>query len=450
MNQSFDLIVIGTGGAGGTVAHRLRSKGWSVAIIDKRPFGGTCALRGCDPKKVLVGAAESADWARRMRGQGIGGGEVLIDWPALMRFKRTFTDTVPARREKSYQRAGIAAFHGAATFVDQRTIRVGEHVLSGRHIVIAAGARPQTLQIPGEHYLTTSEQFLELETLPTRMVFVGGGYIAAEFAHVAARAGAKVTIIHRGPRPLERFDADLVAHWQHATQDAGITLELNATVEAVEKQGDRLIVHAAREGEKFNREAEAVVHAAGRVPELDDLDLARGNVAAGERGVIVNEYLQSVSNPGVYAGGDSAATNGLPLTPVAGLDGEVIAANLLEGNKRKPDYTIIPTVVFSIPPLASVGLREEAARKQGLQFTVKHEDTSDWYSSRRVGNKYSSYKVLVEKNTDRILGAHVFGPHADDVINLFALAMHAGISARDVGSVLYAYPSVSGDITYMV
>ncbi len=450
MNQSFDLIVIGTGSVGGTVSHRLKSKGWAVAIVDKRPFGGTCALRGCDPKKVLVGAAESVDWAQRMQGRGIAGDEVLIDWPALMRFKRTFTDTVPASREKSYQRAGIAAYHGIATFLDPHTVRVGEDVLTGRYVVIAAGARPQTLHIPGEQHLTTSEQFLELETLPKRLVFVGGGYIAAEFAHLAARAGAKATIIHRGPRPLERFDPDLVAQWQQATEDSGITLELNTAVEALEKQGNRLIVHASRGGEKFTYEADAVVHAAGRVPELDDLDLAKGEVAAGERGVIVNEYLQSVSNPAVYAGGDSAATNGLPLTPVAGLDGEVIASNLVDGNAWKPDYTIVPTVAFSIPPLASVGLGEEAARQQGLRFTVKHEDTSDWYSSHRIGNKYSSYKILIEERTGRILGAHVFGPHADDVINLFALAMHAGMTAREVRSVLYAYPSVSGDITYMV
>jgi glutathione reductase (NADPH) len=170
----------------------------------------------------------------------------------------------------------------------------------------------------------------------------------------------------------------------------------------------------------------------------------------GAKGVIVNEYLQSVTHPVVYVGGDSAATNGLPLTPVAGLDGGVIATNLLDGNTRNPDYTVVPTVAFSIPPLASVGFGAEDARKQGLRFTVKHEDTSDWYSSHRIGNKYSSYKIVIEEGTERILGAHVFGPHADDVINLFALAMHAGIKASAVRDVLYAYPSVSGDITYMV
>jgi glutathione reductase (NADPH) len=446
----YDLVVIGTGTAGATVAHRLRREGWRVAIIDKRAFGGTCALRGCDPKKVLVGVAELVDWYRRMEGKGIAGEHVHIDWPALIRFKRTFTDPVPENRERSFQRAGIAAFHGIAKFVDPRTIQVGDHTLTSRYITVATGARPQTLQIPGEHYLTTSEQFLQLETLPKRIVFVGGGYIAAEFAHVAARAGAEATIIHRGSRPLERFDADLVAQWQQATLEAGIRLEVNAAVEAIDRRGNQLIVHAARGEERFTCEAELVVHAAGRVPEIDELDLANGNVEASEKGVVVNEYLQSVSNPAVYAAGDSAATDGVPLTPVAGLDGEVIVANLSHGNERKPDYTVIPTVVFSIPPLASVGLREETARARGVKFTVKHEDTSDWYSSRRVGNKHSSYKVLIEEATNHILGAHLLGPHADDVINLFALAMRLGAKASEIANVLYAYPSVSGDIVYMV
>jgi glutathione reductase (NADPH) len=132
------------------------------------------------------------------------------------------------------------------------------------------------------------------------------------------------------------------------------------------------------------------------------------------------------------------------------MDGEVMAANLLQGNQRKPDYDAIPTVVFSIPPLAAVGLREDVARTRGLRFTVKHEDTSDWYSSRRVGNPHSGYKVLIDEAADRILGAHIFGPHADDVINLFALAMRAGVTASAMRNALYAYPSVSGDVSSMV
>ena len=446
----YDLVVIGTGHAGSTPAYACRKAGWSVAIIDKRPFGGTCALRGCDPKKVLVGVADVVDWYRRMQGRGAVGEHLRLDWPALIRFKRTFTEPVPEDREAGFRDAGIATYHGIARFLDPSTIQVGDQTLTARRIVIAVGARPQTLHIPGEEHLTTSTQFLELEALPRRIVLVGGGYIAAEFAHVAARAGAEATIVHRGTRPLEGFDPDLVDQWQRATRDAGINLELNAAVEAVEKRGTGLIVHAASGAHKHAYEADLVVHAAGRVPEIDDLDHEKGNVRAETRGVVVNEYLQSVSNPAVYAGGDSAASAGLPLTPVAGMDGEVIAANLLKGNQRKPDYSAVPTVVFSLPPLAAVGLREEVAKARGLRFTVKHEDTSDWYSSRRIGNAYASYKVLVDEEEDRILGAHVLGPHADDVINLFALAMRAGVKASAVRNALYAYPSASGDISYMV
>ena len=450
MNRAFDLVVIGTGEAGEPAAYGVRSAGWTVAIIDKRPFGGTCALRGCDPKKVLVGVADVIDWCQRMRGRGVAGDTVRLDWPALMRFKRTFTDPVPEDREKGFHEAGIATFHGIAKFVAPDTIRVGDHVLTARSIVVAVGARPRTLRIPGEEFLTTSEQFLQLETLPRRIAFVGGGYIAAEFAHVAARAGAEAAIIHRGKRPLKGFDADLVAHWQKATTEAGVRLELNAAVSAVEKRDNRLIVHAIRDHEGYAWEADMVVHAAGRVPEIDELDLAKGNVKADTRGIVVNDYLQSVSNPAVYAGGDSAASGGLPLTPVAHYDGEVIAANLLQVNQRKPDYSVVPTVVFSLPPLAAVGLSEQAAKDRGLSFTVKHEDTSDWYSSRRIGNRYSSFKVLVDEEGDRILGAHVFGPNADDVINIFALAMRSGVSASQVRSALYSYPSASHDVGYMV
>src|ERR1051325_5107586 len=210
MPQTFDLVVIGTGSAATAIAFRCREAGWSVAMIDSLPFGGTCALRGCDPKKILVGAAEAVDWARRMQGKGLSG-LPAINWPELMRFKRTFTGPFPERLEKRAAEAGIAGFHGRARFTGPRTIDVAGETIAARHIAIAAGTRPTTLNIPGEEHLATSDRFLELEALPRRLVFTGGGYIAFEFAHLARRAGAEVTIVHRGERPLEGFDPDLVA-----------------------------------------------------------------------------------------------------------------------------------------------------------------------------------------------------------------------------------------------
>jgi len=208
VKKMFDLVVIGTGEAGSTAALRCRAAGKQVATVDSRPFGGTCGLRGCDPKKVLTGAAEIVDRRSRMAGRGITG-NIRIDWPELIRFKATFTDPFPKQREDGFLKAGIETFHGRARFVDERSVQVGNDILEGTQVVVATGAWPVSLNIVGEEHLTRSDQFLDLEQLPTRIAFVGGGYIAFEFGHIAARAGASVTILHQGARPLQHFDPDL-------------------------------------------------------------------------------------------------------------------------------------------------------------------------------------------------------------------------------------------------
>ncbi len=450
MTGKFDLVAIGTGSGASAVAYRCRSEGWQVAIVDSRPFGGTCALRGCDPKKVLVGAAEVIDWNRRMKSKGIRADEARIDWQELMRFKRSFTDPVPKRREEGFHKAGIAAFHGRARFVGPTTVQVNDDVLEGRCVVIATGQKPADLRISGAEHLTTSDQLLELDELPRRILFIGGGYIAFEFAHVAARAGAQVTILHRGARPLVRFDPNLVDHLVQRTREIAIDVQLRTQAEGIERTSGGLTVHASAAGNKLAFETDVVVHAAGRVPEIDDLDLAAAGVEWDERGVKVNEYLQSISNPEVYAAGDAAASGGPPLTPVAGYEGRIVAANLLRGNHQKPEYLGTPTVVFTIPPLASVGLQEQTAREQGLRFKTKQENTSSWYSSRRVGETCSAFKVLVEEDTDRIVGAHLLGGQADELINLFALAIRSGLRASELKQMIFAYPTHGSDVSYML
>ena len=450
MEHKFDVIVIGTGAGGATAAYKCQKAGWQVAIIDSQPFGGTCALRGCDPKKVLVGAADLIDWMRRMDGNGVSSNEVKIDWSSLMRFKKTFTDPVPGKREKGFADAGIAAFHGRTHFLDQNTLQVGNDVLTGRFVLIAAGAKPATLGISGEAYLTTSDQFLELDQLPQRIIFVGGGYISFEFAHIAARAGAQVRILHRGVRPLEGFDADLVGQLVKATRELGVDVRLNTEVKSISKDDHHFAVKSSDDNGEQTFEADLVVHGAGRVPDIDDLDLEQAGIKREKEGVSVNEYLQSISNPAVYAAGDAAATAGLALTPVASMEGHVAASNMLNGNHRRFNYTGISTVVFTIPPLASVGLQEEAARKQGLKFKVKQEETSGWYSSRRVALKYSGFKTLVEEGSDRILGAHLLGHNAEEAINIFALAIRYGLKAEDLKTMIYAYPTTASDLSYMV
>jgi glutathione reductase (NADPH) len=450
MTRKFDLVAIGTGAGASAAASKCRSAGWQVAIVDSRPFGGTCALRGCDPKKVLVGASDVFDWARRMNGKGILAEKLLIDWQELMRFKRSFTEPVPKSREEMFAKAGIAAFHGRARFVGPSTVQVDNDILEARYVVIAAGQKPADLKIPGTELLTTSEQFLDLGALPKRILFIGGGYIAFEFAHVAVRVGSQVTIVHRGERPLELFDPDLVEQVVKRTRELGVDVQLSTEVMAVEKGSAALIVRASGSGQKRTFDADLVVHAAGRVPEIDDLDLEAAGVEWGEGGVKVDEFLQSVSNPAVYAAGDAAASGGPPLTPVATHDGTVVASNLLNGNHQKPNYYAIPTVVFTIPPLASVGLGEREARNRGLKFRVKREMTSSWYSSRRVAETFSGFKTLVEEDTDLILGAHLLGGQSEEVINLFAVAMRSAMRATDLRHATFAYPTHASDVPYMV
>ena len=450
MEKQFDLVVVGTGAAASTIASTCREAGWQVAIIDSLPFGGTCALRGCDPKKVLVGAAEALDWARRMEGKGLQGNGLRLDWRELMRFKRTFTDPVPKSREEAFAQAGITAFHGRAHFVGRTSIAINQQVLTSRHVAIATGAKPRKLNIPGEQYVTTSDQFLDADSLPQRILFIGGGYISMEFAHVSLRADRSVTVLHRGKRLLEGFDPDLVQQLFEKTQRLGANIQLHSEVKAVEKSERGLQIHAQVAGAEKTYEADLVVHGAGRVPDIEDLNLPVAEVEAGNGGIKVNDYLQSTSNPAVYAAGDAAASGGPPLTPVAGFEGRIVAANLLEGNHLKTKYLGVPTVAFTTPPVASVGLSEQSAREKELKFRTHREITSSWYSSRRVAEECSGFKVLIEDDTDRILGAHLLGPHAEELINLFAFAIATNARAADLRDRIFAYPTVASDVRYML
>lgn len=450
--ESFDLVVIGTGSAGATVARTCRSAGWSVAIVDSRPFGGTCALRGCDPKLVLIGAAELVDWATRFRSKGVVTGELQIDWPSLMRFKKTFTDGVPANRERFFAEAGIATFHGRARFLDGNAVSVGDAALTGRFIVIAAGAKRRPLRIPGEELLTSSTEFLELPSLPHEIIFIGGGYISFELAHLAARAGARVRILHGGPHPLKGFDRDLVDQLVQISRDIGVDVVLGPRVGTIERTAAGKIVVRAKgqSGEDLSWETDMAVHGAGRVPEIDDLELEVGGVARSPKGVRVNQYLQSTTNAAVYAAGDAVDAGGLPLTPVAGTEGEVVADNLLHGNRRTMDFSGLVTCVFTIPPLASVGLTESEAKDRGLKYQVRTEDSTNWFSSRRLATRHSSSKVLIEEGSGQMLGASILGPHAEEIANVFALAIRKKIPAAALRDVLYGYPTGSSDIEYIV
>ncbi|MCP3056732.1 dihydrolipoyl dehydrogenase family protein [Aurantimonas marianensis] len=450
MTRSFDLVVLGVGMAAVSAANKCAAAGWSVAVVDELPYGGTCALRGCDPKKMLRRGAEILDAARLMRGKGVAG-DLKIDWPDLMAFKRSFTDKMPDKIESGLDRNGVSTFHGPARFVSENTIEIGgETRLQGRHVLIATGAEPRSLEFPGAEHLIDSTRFLELASLPRRILFVGGGYISFEFAHIAARAGSAVRILQRGERPLKRFDPDLVDRLVARGGEAGVAVTTGIDLNSVERSGAGYTVHVERVGQPAIFAADLVVHGAGRVPAIDRLALEAAGVTAGKGGVRVDRHLKSVSNPAVFAAGDAADTNGPPLTPVAVAEGKVAASNMLKGDHATVDYRGVPSVVFTIPELARVGMTESEAREQGRNVRVAFNDTSGWYSNLRVGETCAATKILIDADSDEILGAHLLGPDYAEIVNFCGLAMRLGLKTRDLKSMIAAYPSVGSDLGSML
>jgi glutathione reductase (NADPH) len=446
MSKNYDIVVIGSGAAAQTVIYDLKKQGKTVAIIENREWGGTCALRGCVPKKVLVGAAEAKSRAVDAKDNGISFESLSMDWSDLIRFKRTFTDSTAERFKKSFQEAGIDMYVGTAHFTGKKSIMVNENELTAENFVIATGAKPRSLQIPGEEHVITSDQFLKLSYLPDSIVFIGGGLISFEFAHIAARAGAKVTILHRSQQPLKQFDTDLVNLLLKTSKDVGIDVRMNKPVKQVEKKANNFVVKTT-ENESFK--ADLVVHGAGRIPNIDDLDLEKANVSFSKRGITVNKYMQNPDNLHVFAAGDAANSN-IPLTPVAGAEGKIILKNFLDNTKIKSSISMIPSVVFTIPSLAMVGLTETQAQKQGISYTVNYQDTSSWFTAHHIGLNHSGFKVLVNKENDQILGAHLFGHHAEEVINLFAVFIKKKMTVEEIKDFVWSYPTSTYDINYML
>lgn len=441
MEKKYDLIIIGTGPAGRTAIAECQSAQLKMAVIESREYGGTCTLRGCNPKKVLTGSTEVVSQSADLEGKGIKK-RAEIDWPELIRFKRSFTEGIPEAVEKEYKDAGIDTYHGTARFNGKNSVRVGEDILTGKHIFIGSGAVPRPLKIEGDEQVITSAQFMELDALPKSVLFVGGGYISLEFGHVAARAGAKVVILEMTDRFLTKFDQDLVSLLVEASKKIGIEFYANTPVKSVEKSGKTCIVHAGKDGEK-RFEAGVVVHGAGRVPDLDHLQLDQAEVDTSPKGIVVNEYMQSVSNPSVYAAGDAVATPFL-LTPTATYEARIAAHNLIQGNRMKAHLSIVPSAVYTSPTLASVGMSEAQLKQDqiGYKKKVKHS----FSSSRRIGLEHSGAKILLEDASNRILGAHLLLPRAEEIINILALAMHLRLDTNAMQEMVWTFPSFVYDI----
>lgn len=448
--KEFDLFVIGTGRAGRDVATACADAGWNVAIADNREYGGTCANRGCDPKKVMVGLTEILARSRYMYNHGV---KTLpeLNWSDLQEFKYGFTRAVPFVNERKLKEKGITLYHQSPKFTGKQQLLVEGKTVEAKKIVIATGRKPVQLLIEGASLAKVSDDFLNLEALPESMIFIGGGYVGMELAHIAARFGVNVSLIHPYERPLNNFDADLVDLLIKSSESLGIKLHFNSRVEKIEKLQKNFRVTASGNGKSVELKAEMVFNCAGRVPSVDELNLEKGDVVYSKRGVEVNEKLQSVSNKHVFACGDVSASNGKPLTPLAPVEAAVVISQLLDKNvKKKAVYPVQPSVAFTIPGIASVGITETEANELKTEVVIKHKEIPDWFSSKHINSPVYAFKTIVEKESGKILGAHLVGDNIGETINLFSLAMANGLTVKEIKETIFAYPTQGSEIKAMI
>src|SRR3954470_16435652 len=447
--EKFDVVILGGGNAGIGVTGPVRRAGMSVAMIEADLLGGTCPNRGCTPKKVLVAAGHALHEIERASVHHIAVGKPRLDWAALIDREKDMIRDIPSNLARSMAHRQVEVIKGHAVFASPNRIRVGDRLLEARHIVIATGSKPRPLPIPGAELMITSDEMLSERALPGSVVFVGGGVISLEFAHVYARAGTEVTVLEALPQLLPAMDADAVAHLQAESERIGIRVKIAVSVKCIERANDRLRVVFSHGGTEQAAEADRIVNGAGRIANVDTLDLAAGRVEHANGRVAVDRHLRSTSNPNVYVCGDAVPASP-QLSPIATYEGDIVGRNIVEGPKHSPDYASMATSVYTVPALAAVGLTEAAARQKGFAIDVHTNDMLDWFSAKTYAETVAWSKVIVDQSTDRILGAHFVGHAGQELVNIFGLAMRFGITSSQLKDNVYAYPTFSSDIRHMI
>lgn len=446
--KKYDVIILGGGNAGFGVSAIAHEAGKTIAFVEERDFGGTCPNRGCTPKKVLVAAGQALHDISVADAHGIEVNEPKLDWTKLIKREKDMISFIPdAMAEVAEKRGDV--YRGSAKFIGPNTIEINGTVLEGENIVISTGSKPRPLSIPGAELLITSDEILSEEQQPDEIVFIGGGVIAMEFSHVYARAGTKVTILEAMPRLLPRIDEEAVAVLQAESERLGITVKTGVTVNEVAGINDKLQVSYTHDGNDCTVEADRVVNGAGRVANVDTLDLDTGNVKHDRGAIEIDEYLRSVSNPAVWVCGDALVTSP-QLSPLATLEGQIVGRNIVHGPTETPDYSVIPSGVYTVPALSTVGLTEAEAKAAGLEVKISTNDMTGWFSGKSYAESVAWAKVLVDEKEDKIVGAHLVGHHGEELIHLFALAMRHDIPASALKNDLFAFPTFSSDIKNLI
>ena len=436
--EPFDLVVLGAGSGGVRAARIAAGHGARVAICESMRVGGTCVLRGCIPKKFLVYASHYRESFADASAYGWTVDNPRHDWGALIRAKDTELDRLHGIYCRLLDDAGVTTLMGRAVLRDTHTVQVGERNLKADHIIVAVGGWPRVPPFPGHEHAITSNEALTLPECPRRIVVIGGGYIAVEFAGIFNGLGSQVTLAYRGEQILRGFDDDVRAAAARELRSSGIDVRVHLSPEAIESAEDGL---HARMGDGSTIPCDQVLVATGRGPNTMGLGLEEAGVDLAENGaVIVDNQLRS-SVPHIYAVGD--VTNLLNLTPVATAQGHALADNLFDGTNRRVDLHDVPSAVFSQPPIATVGLTEERAMASGASIDVFRTSFRALLHTLTGRDTQVMMKLIVRRDDNRILGAHMVGDDAPEIMQMVAVAMRANATKADFDATIGIHPTTA-------
>jgi glutathione reductase (NADPH) len=445
--QDYDLIVVGAGSGGVRAARVAAAHGARVTVIEEHRIGGTCVIRGCVPKKLLVYGSHFAEDLVDARRFGWTVENATFDWPTLRdnvlaevsRLSGIYTETLTSH--------GVQNVSGRAVVTGPNTVRVGDRPLSAGVILIATGARPQVPDIPGAHHAITSNEAFHLDAVPKRVVIVGGGYIAHEFAGIFRQFGADVTLLNRSDQLLRGYDEQIRDRLLQISMTKGIRFLFNTRLKGITKGEDGTLTLDLEGAQPV--QCDALMFATGRVPNTEGLGLEQAGVELDETkagAVRVDDYSRSTCGS-IYAVGD--VTNRVQLTPVAIREGQAFADTVFGNRPTKLDYNCIPSAVFSHPPLGGVGMTESQARNR--LGTVKVY-TSDFRPMKNVlanRNERALYKLVVDEPTDRIVGAHMIGPDAPEILQLAAVAVKAGLTKAQFDACVAIHPTMAEELVLL-
>ncbi|MGE8497532.1 MAG: glutathione-disulfide reductase [Pseudomonas sp.] len=446
MTYDFDLFVIGAGSGGVRAARFSAGYGARVAVAESRYLGGTCVNVGCVPKKLLVYGAHFAEDFEQAQGFGWTLGEAEFDWPTLIANKNREIERLNGIYRNLLVNSGVTLLEGHARVVDDHTVEMDGKRYTAKHILLATGGWPNIPDIPGaEHAIGSNEAFF-LEQLPKRVLVVGGGYIAVEFASIFHGLGADTSLLYRGDLFLRGFDGAVRTHLRDELSKRGLDLQFNADIARIDKQADGSLQATLKDGRVL--QADCIFYATGRRPMLDNLGLENTEVRLDKRGYIEVDDLYQTSVPSILAIGDVIGR--VQLTPVALAEGMAVARRLFQPDAyRKVDYQTIPTAVFSLPNIGTVGLTEEQAREEGYDVTCYESRFRPMKLTLTECQERTLMKLVVDAKTDRVLGCHMVGPDAGEIVQGLAVALKAGATKQVFDDTIGVHPTAAEEFVTM-